>query len=128
MGQQQTLLIILAIVIVLIAVVVGVNFFGVSRAETNRKAIISELKDLATLAQMYYRKPVKSAGGGGSFAGWLVPSKIDKTVNGLYTAIVSAQTVLLVGSGVEKGKDGLTNVKITMLVGPDRIVSTTVEN
>ena len=128
MGQQQLLLIVLGVIIVGIAVVVGINVFTASSSQANRDAVISDLTNLASLGQQYYRKPTALGGGGNTFTGWTVPATLDTTGNGVYTATVAAQTVTIVGAGNEKGNNGTGNVQVTMVVGPDQITSTTIDN
>ena len=128
MGQQQLLLIVLGVIIVGIAVVVGINVFTASSMDANRNAVISDLTNLASMAQQYYRKPTALAGGNQTFTGWTIPSSLDTTANGTYSATVAAQKVTLVGKGTDKGNDGTTVVKVTMVVGPNAITSTTVNN
>ncbi|MBI5807913.1 MAG: hypothetical protein HZA74_05885 [Ignavibacteriales bacterium] len=128
MGQQQLLLIVLGVIIVGIAVVVGINVFTASSSQANRDAVISDLTNLASLAQQYYRKPTALGGGGNTFTGWTVPASLDTTGNGIYTATVTAQSVTLVGTGNEKGNNGTGKVQVTMVVGPDKITSTTINN
>src|SRR3989339_505095 len=101
MGQQQLLLIVLGVIIVGIAVVVGINVFTASSSQANRDATISDLTNLASL---------------------------DTTGNGTYSVTVAAQTVTIVGTGNEKGNNGTSAVQVTMVVGPDRITSTTINN
>lgn len=128
MGQQQLLLIVLGVIIVGIAVVVGINVFTASSSQANRDAVISDLTNLASLAQQYYRKPIALGGGGNTFTSWAVPTSLDTTGNGIYTATVAAQTVTIVGTGNENGNNGTSAVQATMVVGPDRITSTTINN
>lgn len=128
MGQQQLLLIVLGVIIVGIAVVVGINVFTASSSQANRDAVISDLTNLASLAQQYYRKPIALGGGGNTFTSWAVPTSLDTTGNGVYTATVAAQTVTIVGIGNENGNNGTGAVQATMVVGPDRITSTTINN
>jgi len=130
MGQQQLLLIILGILIIGIAVVVGINYFTSSSGKANREAVIADLTDIATLAQQYYRRSVKSGGGGNSFIGWTVPENFSKTSNmsAEVNATVAAHSVILTGLGTEKGNDGTSAVKVTILVRPKEIASVTVIN
>jgi Tfp pilus assembly protein PilE len=132
MGQQQLLLIVLGVIIVGIAVVVGINVFTASASQANRDGVIADLTNLASLAQQYYRKPTALGGGGQTFnlpsPGWTVPGAIDTTGNGIYTAVVVAQSVTLTGTGTEKGNNGTSAVKVTMVVGPNSITSTTINN
>lgn len=128
MGQQQLLLIVLGVIIVGIAVVVGINVFTASSTQANRDAVIADMTNLASLAQQFYRKPEALGGGGNTFTGWTVPGTLDTTGNGTYTATVAAQSVTLVGIGNETGNDGTSPVQATMVVGPNRIESTVIDN
>lgn len=128
MGQQQLLLIVLGVIIVGIAVVVGINVFTASSTQANRDAVIADMTNLASLAQQYYRKPQALGGGGNSFTGWSIPGQLDTTGNGTYQATVAAGSVTIVGTGNEKGNNGTSNVQATMVVGPNQITSTTINN
>lgn len=130
MGQQQLLFILLGLVIIGIAVVVGINYFTSSSGKENREAIIADLTDIAFMAQKYYREPITLKGGGNAFTGWSVPENLSLTANmsEAVTSTVAAQSVILIGVGKEKGNDGTTVVKVTMLVGPTEIISTTINN
>ena len=130
MGQQQLLLIVLGVIIVGIAVVVGINVFTASSSSANRDSVIADLTTLSAMAQQYYRKPAALAGGGNTFTGWTVPTSLSPTANmsAAVTSTVAAQTVTLVAVGNETGNDGSTKVKVTMVVGPNEITSTTINN
>ena len=128
MGQQQLLLIVLGVIIVGIAVVVGINVFTVSSANSNRDAVISDLTTLAAMSQQYYRKPTAMGGGGNTFTGWSVPTSLASTANGSYAETVTATSITLVGTGNEIGNDGSDSVQVTMVVGPNQITSTTINN
>ena len=128
MGQQQLLLIVLGVIIVGIAVVVGINVFTVSSANSNRDAVISDLTTLAAMSQQYYRKPTAMGGGGNEFTGWLIPTTLQSTANGSYSAVVTATDVTLTGIGNEIGNDGTDSVEVTMVVEPNQIQTTTIVN
>jgi Tfp pilus assembly protein PilE len=128
MGQQQLLLIVLGVIIVGIAVVVGINVFTASSSSSNRDAVISDLTNLASLAQTYYRKPSALGGGNNLFTNWTIPTQLATTGNGTYTVTVAAQAVTLVGVGTQTGNDNTNAVKATMVVGPTSITSTTINN
>ena len=130
MGQQQLLLIVLGVIIVGIAVVVGINVFTASSSLANRDSIISDLTNLSSMAQQYYRRPIALAGGGNTFTGWTVPTNLQQTANmsAAVTPTVAAQSVTLVAVGTDNGNDGATKVKVTMVVGPNDITSTTINN
>ena len=128
MGQQQLLLIVLGVIIVGIAVVVGINVFTASSTQANRDAVISDMTNLAAMAQQYYRKPEALGGGGNDFLGWTIPQQLATTPNGSYQATVAAAQVTLNGTGNEVGNDGTDSVRVTMVVGPNAITSTTIVN
>lgn len=128
MGQQQLLLIVLGVIIVGIAVVVGISVFTASGSAANRDAVISDLTNLTAMAQQYYRKPTALGGGNRTFTGWSLPSSLDTTGNGVYTVTIAAQSVTLTGTGNETGNNGTSAVKVTMILGPDAITSTTINN
>ena len=130
MGQQQLLLIVLGVIIVGIAVVVGINVFSASAASANRDAITTDLTNLASMAQQYYRKPLALGGGGNLFTNWVIPTSFQQTVNmsAAITSTVTATSVTFVATGTETGTDGVAKTKVTMVVSPTVITSTTVNN
>ena len=128
MGQQQLLLIVLGVIIVGIAVVVGINVFTASSSSSNRDGVVSDLTNLASLAQTYYRKPSALGGGNNTFTGWTIPTQLATTGNGTYTATVTATSVTLVGTGTQLGNNGSSNVAVTMTVGATAITSTSITN
>jgi hypothetical protein len=127
-GQQQLLLIGLGIIIVGIAIIVGINLFSASSIQANRDALITDMATIASIAQEYYRKPKALAGGSYKFTGFTIPQPLRSNANGTFTATIAAQKVTLIGSGKEKGNNKTAVVKVTMVVDPYRIVSTTINN
>jgi hypothetical protein len=129
-GQQQLLLIVLGVLVIGIAIVVAISVFNASAMETNREAVIIDLTNIALMAQQYYRKPAILNGGSYTFNNWAIPPPLVQTSNMsvAVTATVAAQSVILVGLGTEIGKDGSTVVGVTMVVGPNSIISTTINN
>ena len=121
MGQQQLLLIVLGVIVVGIAVVVGINLFNANATSANRDGVISDLNDLGAMAQQYYKKPTSMGGGGNTFTGWTIPTGLDSTANGTYSATVAAQTVTITGTGTELGNDGSNPVQAQASVGPNTI-------
>jgi len=61
-------------------------------------------------------------GGGKSFTGWKIPSALQSTVNGSYTAQVSADNVVITGTGTEVVTDG-DSIKIETTVTGNEINS-----
>ena len=106
MGQQQLLLIVLGVIIVGIAVVVGINVFTASSLTANSDAVISDLTNLASMAQQYYRKPEAMGGGGNSFVGFSIPATLDTTANGVYTISTAGTATGISFQGVGNEKNG----------------------
>ena len=117
MGQQQLLLILLGILVVGVAIFVGINYFRSNAIESKRNNVINELVNLASMAQQYYMKPVALGGGARKFTGWKVPEDLKITANGSYRATVSADSVVLFGTGNEVVTNN-DSVKVRMSVGP----------
>lgn len=129
MGQQQLLLIVLGVIIVGIAVVVGINMFTASSASANQDAVISDLTNLAAMAQQYYRKPAALGGGGNSFTGWQIPVNLRQTSNmgsAMADPTITANSVTLVATGTDDAGGATGNLVVTMVVSPTAITSTTV--
>ena len=108
MGQQQLLLIVLGVIVVGIAVVVGINLFNASSIEANRDGVVSDLNNLGAMAVQFYKKPISMGGGGRAFntsngapAAWDIPTSLQSTANGTYSATVGAKTVTITGTGTE---------------------------
>jgi len=122
MGQQQLLLIVLGVIIVGIAVVVGINLFNANAVSANRDGVISDLNNLGTMAQQFYKKPSSMLGGGNTFTGWTIPAQLDTTGNGTYTITTpGAQSVIITGTGTETGDNGSAKVQATAKVTPTAI-------
>ena len=102
MGQQQLLLIVLALIVVGIAIAISVQLFRSNAIEDKRDILIKETTGLATLALQYYKKPSEMGGGGKSFLGWTIPPSMVTTYNGNFmTASVGAKEVVITGTGTE---------------------------
>ncbi len=116
MGQQQLLLIVLGIIIVGISIVVGINMFSAHAIEAKRNNVTNDLIHLASEAQKYYKTPSSMGGGSLKFTGWKIPSKLVTNADGNFSATVSDQDVVIVGTGNEvvQGNDSV-QVKITVL-------------
>ena len=101
MGQQQLLLIILAIIIVGIAIALSIQLFRANAIDSKRDLLMSECSNIATIAISYYKKPREMGGGNKTFMGWDVPSQLLNTANGSYMADVQANQVIITGTGTE---------------------------
>ena len=123
MGQQQLLLIVLGVIIVGIAVVVGINLFNANASEANRDGVVSDLNNLGAMAQQFYKKPASMGGGANTFNLWenTVPANLLNTANGTYVITPGAQTVTIVGTGKEPGRNTANPVQCTATVLPASI-------
>ena len=72
MGQQQLLLLVLAVIIVGISIVVGIGMFNKHAEKANIDMVVTELMEMAGLAHQYYLKPTSMGGGGSKFTGLTV--------------------------------------------------------
>ena len=118
MGQQQLLMIVLAIIIVGIAIAVSVSLFRSNAIEGKRDILIEETSSLAAMAIQYFKKPEELGGGGNSFEGWTIPSQMVQTFNGNFTADVTANQVTITGTGSEV-VTGSDSIKVETIVTPD---------
>lgn len=121
MGQQQLLMIVLAIIIVGIAIAISVQLFKSNAIESKRDLLIEETNSLAAMAIQYYKKPQEIGGGGRSFMGWEVPSQMVQTFNGNFMrAVVNANEVIITGTGSEAVTD-TDSIKVETTVRPNKI-------
>ena len=124
MGQQQLLMVVLAIIIVGIAIAISVQLFRSNAIESKRDLLIEETSSLATMAIQYYKRPQAMGGGGRSFMGWEIPSQMNQTANGNFMrAIVNASEVIITGTGSEL-VTGSDSIKVETTVRPDEIFTT----
>ena len=86
MGQQQLLLIILGVIIVGIAIAVGISQFGAHSTQSNKDGVTSSLVNVSANAYQYKIRPATMGGGAGSYANYVLPSKMAKDDNGTYSA------------------------------------------
>lgn len=104
MGQQQLLLIILGVIIVGIAIAVGIAQFGAHSEQSNKDGITANLVNVSANAYQYRIRPTTMGGGGSSYAGYTVPSKMASDDNGTYTLTsTSATTCVLKGTSSMNG-------------------------
>lgn len=138
MGQQQLLLIVLAIILVGIAIYLGFYSIASNKADHNRQAVISDLLNYATKAQQYYRTPAQMGGGSLNFQGFHLSAIDSGNANGSYSVSngsaptgagfvpgsvapvsSSASSVYIIGCGKEKGENKSTPVKCYIEVTAD---------
>jgi len=142
MGQQQLLLIVLAVIIVGLSVVVGFTLFKTNSADMNRNAMINDLVNLASKAQRHYKvSRVLGGGGGTNFDGLLLSNDEQSNNNGEYrflgaaeaatkvtaapaavsgntsiAALSSTTTIYITGFGTDTGDDGTNLVQVYVTV------------
>ena len=93
MGQQQLLLIILGVIIVGIAIAVGISMFSSGAVQANKDAIINDLNNLSANAYQFRIRPVTMGGGGGTYTGFTIPSRLQSNENGSFAAAVASGQV-----------------------------------
>jgi ABC-type transport system involved in multi-copper enzyme maturation permease subunit len=127
LGTQQLLLLVVALIIVGAAIIIGIKLFGSSAVMANRDSISAELHTLAAVSMQYYKKPREIGGGSNSFTNWQIPSQLDSTAYGTYTASPTGQVLTITGVGTEIGNDGTNYVKLVATITQSDI-SMSVEN
>ena len=102
MGQQQLLLIVMAIIIVGIAIAVSIQLFRANAIDSKRDILIEETTSIGLMALQYFKKPAEIGGGSQSFIGWTIPPQMLTTANGNFmTSMVAADQVIITGTGTE---------------------------
>ncbi len=64
MGNQQNLLILLAVIVVGVSIGVGMNYFEQRNINSARQSCISELNYFSSLAKTWWNTPLEQGGGG----------------------------------------------------------------
>jgi len=100
MGQQQLLLIVLGVILVGVAVVLGIQYFGVGAEEGAKDELVAHSTTIAANAQEWYKKPIAMGGGGNTFTGfdtkfWAVQTDLHQSTNGTYGIATAAQAVTI---------------------------------
>jgi len=122
LGQQQLLLVLLGIVVVAVSIAVAISLFKGNAIERKREILVNESHNLGSIAISYYKKPKMLGGGGRTFTGWQIPTQMVSTVNGSYSAQVSIDNVIIVGTGTEV-VTGNDSIKVQTIVTGDEINS-----
>ena len=119
------------IFIVGIVVAVAITMFSDSAISANRDALTSDLVNLASRAQQYYRRPVALGGGGYTFSGLTADATglsrlTNKTSNGngTYSITVGGSgrgtAAFLILTGIGNELNNGTAVQVQAKVWPDR--------
>lgn len=122
MGQQQLLLIVLGVIVVGVAIALSITLFRANAIDRKRELLVNESHNIGSIAISYYKKPIMIGGGGQTFTGWQIPSALQSTVNGSYSAQVSADNVVITGTGTEVVTGG-DSIKIETTVTGNEINS-----
>ncbi len=123
MGQQQLLLIVLGVIVVGVAIALSITLFRANAIDRKRELLVNESHNIGSIAISYYKKPTMIGGGGKTFTGWQIPSALQSTVNGSYTVRISADNVVITGTGTEVVTDG-DSIKVQTTVTGNEINST----
>lgn len=125
MGQQQLLLLVLAVIIVGVSIVVGIGMFNKHAEKANVDMVVSELMEMAGLAHQYYLKPVSMGGGGSKFTGLtlndLTAAKSSPIGTQFSLTVTDSANITITGTcGTAKKGDG-SAVTVDCKVKPDSI-------
>jgi len=118
LGQQQLLLVVLAMILVGIAVIFAISLFRQKAVDSKRDLLLNEGGNIATDAIEFYKKPAGLGGGGNSFYGWAIPQSIVTTATGSYIATIYRDSVVIIGTGNDV-TNGTDSVKVQFSVFQD---------
>ena len=110
MGQQQLLLVLLAILIVGIAIFAGLGVFGGQSVQANKDAMINDIKNIKSNAYAFRARPTAMGGGNGIYTGYRLPSRLVSTLNATYTVDPTATNVTIVGTSIINTSNTMTCV------------------
>ncbi len=122
MGQQQLLLIVMAIIIVGIAIAISIQLFRSNAVEAKRDILIEETTTLGLMALQYFKKPAELGGGSNSFIGWTIPSQMVQTANGNFISTASPDELIITGTGTEI-VTGTDSIEVQTIVTANEINS-----
>jgi hypothetical protein len=117
MGQQQLLLIVLGVILVGVAVVLGIQYFGVGAEEGAKDELVAHTLTVGSNAQQWYRKPLAMGGGGGTYVGFSAHFdsnllKLKNSTNGDYQPSAECNTSIII-TGTPKANLGYTWIVTT---------------
>jgi len=128
LGQQQLLMIVLAIIIVGLAIAISIQLFRANAIESKRDILIEETTSLGTMAFQYFKKPSELGGGGRSFIDWTIPPQMVQTYNGNFmTASITPTEVVITGTGSEV-VTGTDSIKVETTVHSNGEIFTVIIN
>jgi hypothetical protein len=94
LGQQQIILIILAIIIVGLAIAVGLALFSSQHIASSRDALINDLNNLAAVAHQFRTTLRAMDGGEGSYSTFAIPTRMTSNENGTYLIDAASPTMI----------------------------------
>ena len=116
MGQQQLLLLVLGVIIVGIAVVAGIGMFNAAAEESVKDELSAQLIAIGANAQQWYKKPISMGGGGGTFVGYTIPTRMTATES---AGTVPAGTLAITDFGYVTG--GITATTCAITATPNEV-------
>jgi hypothetical protein len=98
MGQQQLMLIICGVIVVGIAISVGIYLFWGTSVTANKDAIVNDMMNLGQYAYRYKLRPEPLGGGGLTYTGFQIPTKIAGNEDADFTVVVSTTRLTFTGT------------------------------
>ncbi len=125
MGQQQLLLLVLAVIIVGTSIVVGIGIFNKNAEKANIDMVVNEVIEMGSVAHQYYLKPASMGGGDQKFTGltldYLTGGKDSPVGTTLGLSVIDSAKVEIYGKcGLAKKRDG-SPVEVLCTVTPEDI-------
>jgi hypothetical protein len=96
MGSQQLLMIILGIILVGLSIAFTQGTIISQEEDSTKDSIIHECYNLSLMSLRYFNTSAAMGGGGNSFSGWKIDTRLDTTLNGTYTADILDEDKLLI--------------------------------
>jgi hypothetical protein len=112
MGNREILLIVLATIVIGFAVLTGINIADEYSQQANRDQLISQIHTLYQMALEYKKTPQEQGGGGGSFFGWEIPTRLKNTDIGKISVRIRKRKITFYATGVEKGWNSRRKVRL----------------
>ena len=100
MGTQQILLVVVGLIVVGIAIAVGVAMFGANSVSTNKDSLVNDISNIAANAKQYRTKLRNMGGGGGSYLGYLLPSKLQNLEDGSFALSIQDEDIVITATSI----------------------------
>jgi hypothetical protein len=112
MGQQQLVITVLSVILVGLATYGWLRMCEMYNQGSNRDKLVAVTYTLVGSAESYEKRPVSQGGGGGSFSGLDLTSRLLNTTSGKITCSVSPTQLTFTATGVVNGKNGKSSVHL----------------